>query len=162
MTWRQLGIGFGAAGVAFGLALWWTWQPERQVARRFSDLLVAVEARKWQHAGNLISPEYSDEWGSSKGELLRWSEEGLRQFFWITLTPLDPQFTRETDQVMRVETRLRVDGRGTGLALAAMDRVNDLSAPFIFIWRKESGKPWDWKLASVRQSEINRQTTPWE
>jgi len=162
MTWRQLGIGLGASGVAIGLYLLWSWQPERQVAHRFGELLTALEDRKWKKVDQLISPEYSDEWGTRKADLLRWSEEGLRHFFWITFTPADPRFSREAEGVITVETRLKLDGRGTAIASAAIDRVNGLSDPILFVWRKEGGKPWDWRLASIRQSEINLQTTPWE
>jgi len=34
------------------------------------------------------------------------------------------------------------------------ERVNALPAPFELEWHRLSGKPWDWKLAHVRNSAL--------
>jgi hypothetical protein len=33
-------------------------------------------------------------------------------------------------------------------------RVNSLSAPFQLQWRRQSSKPWDWKLVRVSNREL--------
>jgi len=161
MTWRQLLFILAAGILALVLYLGWSWQPERQVQNRFEDLIAALEKRNLKKVKALISPEYRDEWGLRPDDLVKLSDEMLRQFFWVEITPVEPRVTR-TDRGVEVRTRLQLQGNGTALAQAALSRAGEWREPFVFVWRKESGKPWDWKLASMSQSELNLQAIPWE
>jgi hypothetical protein len=35
-----------------------------------------------------------------------------------------------------------------------VERINSLSTPFDLRWRHVSGKPWDWKLIAVSNSQL--------
>lgn len=161
MTWRQLR--FILIGAVMLLIAWLAWilQPAQQVQRKFTNLLHQVEKRNWDQVRAAVSANYQDQWGLKREDLLRLSSEVFRQFFFVEITPVDPQI-RVTGDSAELTAKLRLAGRGTGLAEHGIARAAELKEPFIFIWKRESGKPWDWKLASVSQSEIYLDSTSWE
>ena len=161
MTWRQL---FGLAAVGAGVAivtLIWSSQPERQVLRAFENLIHQVENRKWDKVQSALSPHYLDQWGLSGEEMIHLASEGFRQFFTVEITP-DTPVIQVNGKTAVVKVHLQLRGRGTALAEAAIARANELHEPFVLTWRRESSQPWDWRLASVSQSEIYLPSNSWE
>jgi hypothetical protein len=49
--------------------------------------------------------------------------------------------------------RITIKGSGE-FAPVIEERVNTLSAPFDLEWRRQSNKPWDWKLVRVDNSAL--------
>jgi hypothetical protein len=49
---------------------------------------------------------------------------------------------------------IRVVGSGGPLAQFIMEQSAQLTEPFHFQWKKESWKPWGWKLVSVDQPQV--------
>ena len=147
----MIGIGVVLIGiVAFCFLLW---QPDRQIRRHHELLLEAVGDRRFGRVEEFLAEDYSDPWNESGKVALKRLREVLRQYF--TLTLWEERIGLEVhDGTGTVSAHVRVDGRGTALAEVATKRVNELSEPFLFRWRKESWKPWDWKLVRVENPDL--------
>ncbi len=142
------------AGLAFALYLHWLWQPERQVRLHTTHFLKKVERRNWDGAGAFLAADYEDRWGHDKAGALGAARDVFRQFLFLTIE-------NRTDAVQlagnRAETRtvIKISGRGGPLAELVSERVNTLRGPFVFSWRRASGKPWDWRLVRIDHPELN-------
>ena len=75
----------------------------------------------------------------------------LRSFSLLTITAADPQ-VRLDPSTGNWSAKIQIDGTGGELAGEVIARVNSLTKPFELDWRRESWKPWDWKLIRVRES----------
>ena len=53
-----------------------------------------------------------------------------------------------------VEARITVEADENEITALIKERVNHLDTPFVFEWRKASGKPWDWKLTRVSNDAL--------
>lgn len=130
------------------------WQPERQVRLHNTNLLDAVGDRNFKRISRFLAPEYSDPWNESGEVALERLREVMRQYFAVTVR----------EEVIRVESEkgsgivtahVNLDGRGTAFAEMVTRRVNGLTEPFVFYWRKGSWQPWDWKLARVENEDLH-------
>lgn len=132
----------------------WLWQPERQVRLHQRHLLDAAAAHDWKKIDRFLAADFRDRYGHDKPWVLRESREILRQFFALTVhdsdtgVAFDPANAQKT-RLARVSTRLRLEGTGTPVAQYAMQAVNSAQAPFEFSWKRQSWKPWDWRLVSA-------------
>jgi len=150
---RNLLIVAGAVALAVIIYLWWDWQPQRQAEKAFQRFLTTVEKRDWVRVAELMAPDYQDGWGFDRSQVVSHGSEALSQFFWITLTPIDPRVEVDGRQA-GVSSRIEFDGRGTGLADYALTRAKALGSDFQFAFRRDSWKPWDWSLTGVHQPEL--------
>jgi hypothetical protein len=130
------------------------WQPERQVLKHNEHLLKAASHRDWKRVAEFIDEKYGDRWGHDKTSALSDSREVLGQFFILDLTGESSDCAADGG-VGTVVCRLKMAGRGSPLAEAAMDEVNALKTPFTFQWTRQSWKPWDWKLTRVDNPQLN-------
>jgi hypothetical protein len=136
-----------------GLWLWSRWQPARQARVHTEKLLSAVESKNWGRLGGLLAQDYTDSWGNDKADVLERVREVFAQFFALELKA--GAMTVQTvagGAIVRAPVSLR--GRGGPLAEVAVQRVGALREPFVFHWRKESWRPWDWALTRVEQPEL--------
>jgi hypothetical protein len=131
----------------------WHFQPKRQALLTWERLLRTVEKRDWVAVSGMMAEDYRDAWGQTRTEAVTRGSEGLAQFFWITINPEKSTWEFGPGRAS-VSARLQMDGHGTPLAQMAVDRFNQLKKDFQFAFRKESWKPWDWKLVSISQPEI--------
>jgi len=131
------------------------WDSEEQLMRHQARLITAVEGRKWKKIDAMMAADFTDNAGHDKAWALREPREALRHFMTLTIAPKQPTFQvlypkREGDPMTgTVSTWLHFDGNGTPFAHIIKDTANSTSDPFLFTWRKESWKPWDWKLVSI-------------
>jgi len=51
-------------------------------------------------------------------------------------------------------SKIRLDSADDDVMDLLNEHVNSLPAPFELEWRRLSGKPWDWKLVRVSNSEF--------
>jgi hypothetical protein len=129
------------------------WQPTRQVRLHQRHLLRAIEDRNWQRAAKFMADDYSDRWGHDKEFALREAREVFRQFFAVTINQEERSLHVDSGNGM-VFARLKLDGTGGPLAHMAIERINALTAPFVFRWQQRSWKPWDWQLIHADQPEL--------
>ncbi|GAB4165032.1 MAG: hypothetical protein Fur0032_01480 [Terrimicrobiaceae bacterium] len=143
---------------AFFLGLVWVvagWMPAAQVDKQTSRLLRAAGDRDWKTVGQLVSRHYRDPWGQDKESAIKLAAEAGRHFFALVITPSgEPTVTADGDKTLW-KGRLAFGGRGTALGEAMLSRTSEFREDFVFAWRRESWKPWDWKLVSVNQPELN-------
>lgn len=135
-----------------GIFLARLWQPERQVQLHSAHLLAQIEKKNWSGVAAFIGDEYQDRWGHDRTVLL----ERLRVVFRFVG---NPQITAR-DVGIRTESskgfwtaRITIKGAGE-FAPVIEERVNSLPAPFELEWRRQSSKPWDWKLVRVDNSAL--------
>ncbi|MEQ1859715.1 MAG: hypothetical protein ABMA13_07260 [Chthoniobacteraceae bacterium] len=129
------------------------WQPARQVRLHTESFLESIESRDWKSASERIADDYSDRWGHDKRELVERSREVFAQFLFITLEARDLDVV-EINGRGEASAHLTLRGAGGPLAQLAMQRAAELRAPFVFTWRQQSWKPWDWTLVRVEQPEL--------
>ena len=139
------GLALAAAAGAF---LFQLWQPERQVQLHSVHLLRAIEQRDWAELASFIALEYGDQWGNDRSSVLLRLREVLSYTRNLRLDPVDA--TADAAGVEgRWRARITVEADPGEVATAIKNRVNELGQPFELEWRKQSGKPWDWKLVRV-------------
>jgi hypothetical protein len=143
-----------ASVVGIGIYLAWDWQPVRQVEKANVRFLRALENRNWEKVRDLMATDYRDQWGLDRGAVIQNGSEALAQFFFLTLTPSEPTVAL-SDSSATLSCRIKVQGSGSGLAQMIMDHVNSLEGDFMFEWRRESWKPWDWRLYCILQPNLS-------
>jgi hypothetical protein len=132
--------------------LFFLWQPERQVRLHSEHLVSAVEKRDWSAAGEFVASDYRDQWGNDRVSLLVRLHEGLAATRGLRLIVADDQ-TNATGSEGAWRAKISLSGGGE-FAQPMVERINSLSTPFDLRWRHVSGKPWDWKLIAVSNSQL--------
>lgn len=147
------------AAVAWVLYCLWLWQPERQVLKHHEHFIKAAETRNWRRVEAFIDAGYSDRWGHDKAFVLRESREILRQFFALSIVSAVGSCD-VIGHAATVSATLKMAGTGTPIAEMAKNEVNALRAPFVFEWKRQSWKPWDWKLTRVDHPQLRLHGEP--
>lgn len=147
---RLFWIGIFTAAVALLAWVAWEFSPDRQIRKCFQRLLQSAENRNWDKVRSLMASDYRDQWGFDREGTVEAGRQVLGHFFVLGIDPGKPDIQRK-DNEATILAPLRLSGKGTGLAEAAMERVNSLQEPFRFAWRRETWHPWSWKLVSVEQ-----------
>jgi hypothetical protein len=129
------------------------WQPARQARVHTEKLLSAVESKDWSELSRLMANDYTDTWGNEKADVLERVREVFAQFFAPELKA-GPMTVETMDGRVVVRAPVSLRGRGGPMAEVAVQRVGALREPFVFTWRKESWRPWDWVLTRVEQPEL--------
>jgi hypothetical protein len=139
------------AGLLIFLAGWgiWEFQPRRQVRNAFDGLIHAVERRDWTKVQSTLSPAYQDQWGQDREQAVADAREVFGQFVVLGVIT-DPATVAVHKADGTVRCRPKLTGTGTAVAQMLVSHVNALPEGMVFQWRRESWKPWDWKLVSVR------------
>jgi hypothetical protein len=138
-----------------GLFLVWLWQPERQVDRHTEHLLRKLEQKNWAAAADFIANEYKDQWGDDRSLVLARTQEVFQYVHGIKIQALEPVTVTTDGRRGTWKARIVFTGNaGDEGTTLLKERVNSLSTPFELKWRQMSGKPWDWKLVYVGNSEL--------
>jgi hypothetical protein len=53
-----------------------------------------------------------------------------------------------------MDARISVEGDDSEVMAEIKQRINSLTTPFKLQWRRQSAKPWDWKLVHVSNREL--------
>lgn len=142
------------SAVALGLFLIRLWQPEQQVRKHSEHLLEAIMDRDWDEFEKFIAEDYHDQWGHDRDAVLQRTRAVARYARGLQINAIAPN--------VRIENRagywrayISIDGDKDNEVIAMMkERVNPVKTPFELEWHRKSGKPWDWQLVSVRNSEL--------
>ncbi len=132
------------------------WQPERQIERHQAALLEALGDRNWKRVNRLLAPDFRLRTGHDREWLIREGREVLRQFIALEIKPVDPVLERPEPDKGTVRSRLQVKGSGSPIAQHARDAVNNDPEPFLFVWKHQSWKPWDWQLMTIDHPLMDR------
>lgn len=134
------------------------WQPERQIELHQAHLLTALGDRHWKKVDRFIAPTFTDRVGHDKAWVLRESREVLRQFIALDIKAIDPEIEplAATPEIGVVRSRLQIIGTGSPIANYAKETVNSSTHPFLFTWKRQSWKPWDWQLTTLDQPILDQ------
>ncbi len=143
------------AGCSIFLGIWLAqlWSAEKQVRLHNEHFLKQIEERRWSAAGDFISVNYHDDWGHDRSTVLNRLHLVLRAFTSLTITPANPQISTDPPAGWW-SAKVRIAGGGSEFAPEIISRVNDLTEPFALHWRRESWRPWDWKLVKVSNPSL--------
>lgn len=146
---------FAGAIVALALGLWLTqlWGAENQVRLHSEHFLRQIEKRNAGAAGDFLALDYHDDWGHDRALVLNRLRLVLRLFSSLTITASPPQVTLHSSTATW-SSSLRLAGAGGEFAPEIVERVNSLTKPFELHWRRESWRPWDWKLVEVKNPAL--------
>jgi hypothetical protein len=136
-----------------GLFLIWLWQPDRQVRRHTQKLFHQIEAKNWSAVSDLIDSEYSDQWNHDRTNLIERMREVMRYLRGMRIVTGEPAIKIDNRNALWMG-KITIEGdAGEAMALIK-ERINSLATPFELQWRRDSGKPWDWKLVRVSNPEL--------
>ena len=153
-SWLRCGF-YAGAGLALliGFFLLWLWQPERQVSRHSGNLLRKVEGKNWSAVADFLADDYADQWGDDRTLALARMREAFRYVHALRISALNPVLNADSYRgVWRA--KITIDGDRGDLLVFIKERVNSLATPFELEWRHASRKPWDWKLTSVHNQDL--------
>ena len=134
--------------VAAGVYLFQLWSAERQIELHSLHLLEALEENDASGISDFVAETYQDDWGHDKALLL----ERLRQ---IAPSGRDGRLVVRDAAAQanggegEWRARITIETDANELTAPMIERVNSVPEPFVLRWRRESWKPWDWKLARV-------------
>ncbi|HEV2994992.1 MAG TPA: hypothetical protein VGW99_03460 [Chthoniobacterales bacterium] len=153
-SWFRNGFYFGLGlALVVGLFLIWLWQPERQVNRHTKNLLRKIERKDWAGVSDFLASDYADQWGDDRALVLGRMRQGFGYVRTMRINALDPVVNVDNRRgVWRA--KITIEGGGSDLVAFIEQRLNSLATPFDLEWRHVSRKPWDWKLASVRNRDL--------
>lgn len=136
-----------------GIWLVTLWQPERQVRLHSTHLLSQIEKENWRAVGAFVGEDYEDRWGNDRSRAL----VRIRRVF----SALPKARIEASGASVRIENRqgywqakITVKGGAGEFTTLIEERVNSLPGPFELEWRRQSSKPWDWKLIRVRHEAL--------
>lgn len=132
--------------------------PGRRLAAAQEQLIQAASARNWDKVKELMAEDYRDGWGYDRDQAVKAGSDVLMNFLTLEITEEDASVERRGREAT-ISTRLRLRGRGNALGETIMEHANSFEGHFQFAWSRKSWKPWDWKLVSISQPEID--TTTW-
>ena len=135
------------------------WQPARQVRLHQANFFRALEKRDAARAAEFMSGSYADRWGHDKDFVVRESRELFQHFIAFKIVH-EERYLRPGAGEMTLATKIALTGTGSPIADYAKQRVGALTEPFLFRWKKQSWKPWDWQLVSFDQSQLELQGLP--
>lgn len=154
MSFRN-GFYLGAlCAIALGLFLVRLWQPEQQVSKHSEHLLNAIVDRDWDRFEKFIAEDYHDQWGHDREMVMQRTRAVARYARGLQINAIAPNVWIE-NRVGYWRAYISIEGDKDNEVVALMkERVNTVKTPFELKWHRKSGKPWDWKLVSVRNSEL--------
>jgi hypothetical protein len=151
----RIGLAIGlAATLAIALYCVWLWDAERQVARHTENLFHKIEQKKWSAVADFVADDYVDQWKQDRALVLERMRLvlGYAHHFQINATDVDCKIDNNGLGVWR--GKITIDSDDAELMTVVKQHLDSLTEPFELRWRHLSGKPWDWKLVRVSNSEL--------
>lgn len=153
ITFRDGFIGGAVLAFIFGIFLAWLWQPDHQVRLHSARLLQRIEKGDTVGIQSAIASEYWDDWGDDRERLLVRLREVLPFTRKMKMSAIAPDISSQgRDGIWTA--RIRIEGESNEMMIEIKERINSLTAPFELHWRRQSGKPWDWKLVRASNREL--------
>ena len=152
-TFRNSFYAGAILAVLLGLWLAQLWQAEKQVRLHNEHFLAQIGQRDWSGAGDFISEHYQDDWGHDRKTVLNRLRLVLRAFSSLTITANHPQVSVAAPAGWW-SAKVQMAGQGSEFAPEIVARVNGLTEPFALHWKRESWRPWDWKLVRVSNPSL--------
>lgn len=142
--------------VALILGIPWL-SPARGVERAWKNLVTAIEDNDRQELAAYLGQDYKDGFGLDREGALKLAATLRGQFIVCSIRRERPEIVMDVNKrVAKTLAVIRLDGQGTPLATAAIQASQASQTPTEFRWRRNSWKPWDWRLVSVENADAAR------
>lgn len=152
-TFRDGFIGGAVLTLGLGIYLVWLWRPDHQVELHADHFVRAIEERDWTAVQDAIAPDYGDDWGDNRERLLERIREVMQFTRHMRIQQIAP-ITSVDGPRATWTARIEVEGDESEVMMEIKQRINPLTTPFKLQWRRQSGKPWDWKLVHASNREL--------
>jgi len=130
-----------------------TWRPVSQVRAHQEAFFRAVEDRKARRIDELLAPNYADQWGFDRTNVIRACDDFRRCFLSVGLVPTEPLVESHSGTGLYTAC-VRVQGSPTAVGAEIRRAANRLDAPFVFTWRRSGFLPWQWRLHRIHNEEL--------
>lgn len=131
--------------------------PARGVERAWKNVVQAIEDNDQETLAAYLSENYRDGFDLNREEALKLVATVRGQFLVCTIRRDRPELVMDPNNRSALTRALiRLDGQGTALATAAIQASQSTQTPTVFRWRRDSWKPWDWRLVSVENTDASR------
>lgn len=136
-------------------AAWWCFgrSAEDEVRAAQSAFLKKVEKRDWEAVKLQLATDYRDAYGHDRESAVTTAAEVLAGFLFLEVLHQKPTI-QMGEPVSRVDAIIRMEGNGLGYSAVVVGRVNQMQAPWAFLWRKDGPWPWSWKVTRIHQDEL--------
>lgn len=155
---RPVVLTFGALALILALVLTLPFlSPQRGVERTWDHVLDAIADKDIAALDSLLGPDFSGGFGLDRAATLRMAGEIRGQFAVCNIrrerseVVLDPSGKSATTRAL-----VRLTGQGSPAAQAAIRASAATQVPTTFRWRRNSWKPWDWRLVAMENTEAAR------
>ncbi len=146
--------------IVAGIYLLQLWKPERQIELHSLHFLHAIERNDPEAIGDFIDPAYQDQWQHDRALLLARLRAVLGYTRNLHLEPHEPLVV-PTSAGPEWQGRITVSGDPSEVMTVITERINPLKEPFHLRWRKQSWKPWEWKLIHASNDALELPADGW-
>jgi RecB family endonuclease NucS len=136
-----------------GIYLFQLWQPDRQVHLHSVHLAEALEEKDWQEVASFFAENYQDQWGHDRAIVLTKLQQVLHYAGNLRIDAQQTIASADGEEGKWI-ARIRIEADDNEVAAFIKAHVNALEEPFELQWRRQSWKPWDWKLVRVSNSAL--------
>ncbi len=144
---------------ALALGLPWL-SSESGVERAWAGLARAIEKNDRERLTAYLAEDYNDAFGLDRAQAVELVASIRGQFIVCTIQRESPSRDLSQDKRAAVTRALiRVGGHGSPVASAVVQTSQSTQTPTEFRWRRDTWKPWDWRLVSVDNAEAARAIT---
>jgi hypothetical protein len=126
---------------------------QTQALDQHERLVALVAHRNWKQTLALMAVDYHDAWDMNREEAVSLGHEVLQGFLMLDLA-WKPTSVAQEGKTATITGFIKASGTGAGFSQEVVSRLNNLREPFVFTWRKDGWKPDDWRLVSVKQTEL--------
>lgn len=131
--------------------------PARGVERAWKNLVAAIEDNDQAELASYLGQDYKDGFGLDREGALKLAATIRGQFIVCTIRREQPELVMDVNKrAAKTLAVIRLDGQGTPLATAAIQASQASQSRTEFRWRRNSWKPWDWRLVSVENADAAR------
>lgn len=129
-------------------------QSAESQARHQQEKIISLAAkRNWAHLNLLFAPDYSDAWGMKRDEALNAAHEALQSFIMISFDWKLVSVVSD-GKTVTISGTIHMSGSGATGSSMIVDHVNQITKPWVFVWRKDGWKPGDWRLVSIANADV--------
>ena len=124
-----------------------------QAQRRHEQIIKLAAKRNWDAVTEMLATDYEDQWSMSRVDSVNLAKEMLQAFLVLNIEWKTDEIT-VNENIAKIRGHAKLSGSGVGFSQTIMDTVNNLKEPWVFTWRTDGWKPDDWKLLSLRNTEL--------
>ncbi len=147
-------------GLVLILGLWLAlpfFSAGRGVERAWDEVIAAIEDKDTEALGRLLGDDYADGFGLDRAGAIQLAAQIRAHFVVCNLRREKSELVMDPSKNSAVTRALmRFSGSGSPVAQGAIQASAASHTPTAFRWRRNSWKPWDWRLVSIDNPDAAR------